>query len=135
MDNDIMDVMLGGKLWKVPVLSAKQNKQIDPLILGLLPLFAEWQNDRAAALAKLGAVQYDALLEIAFVAIARLRPELTREQFLELPITLPELITAFSIIAQQTGIFQKENAPGEAAGARNPLAAPTGTASSPIPAT
>ena len=46
-----------------------------------------------------------------------LSPEVTRAQFMELPITLPELIAAFSVIACQTGVFQKENSAGEAAGA------------------
>jgi hypothetical protein len=136
MDNrDAMCVVLGGKSWPVPVLAAKQNKIIDPLILRLLPVFAEWRNDRAGALAKLDAPCYDALLEVAFVAVSVASPGVTREAFLELPITLPELITAFSVIACQTGVFQKENTPGEAAGAERPLTEPsTGTGSSPIPA-
>jgi len=118
MDNCIdaaaVNVTLGGRQWRVPPLSARQNKIIDPLILGLLPIFSEWQNDRAGALAKLGAKQYDGLLDIAFVALSRSQPDLTREQFLDLPITLPELIAAFSVIAQQTGVFQKERTGDEA---------------------
>lgn len=124
MDNaadkkELASVTLGGQLWPVPVLNAKQNKIIDPLILGLLPLFSGWQDDRAGTLAKFGAAQYDALLEIAYVAVSRMQPDLTRAAFLDLPITLPELIVAFGIIAQQTGIFQNapgETPPGEAAG-------------------
>jgi hypothetical protein len=141
MDNDkggseIMQVSLGGRKWPVPVLAAKQNKVIDPLILRLLPVFAEWQTDRTSALTKLGSTQYDALLEIAFVAIGALNAALTREAFMDLPVTLPELISAFSVIAVQTGIFQKENDLGEAVGAGSPLKDfPTGIVSSPIPAT
>lgn len=108
----VPDVVIGGRKWPVPMLTAKQNRIIDPLILGLLPVFAEWQNDRAGALAKIGTRHYDALLDIAFAAISRSQPDLTREAFLELPVTLPELIAAFSIIAQQTGIFEKA-APGD----------------------
>ncbi len=134
MDNHgVMLVMIGGASWPVPMLAAKQNKIIDPLILGLLPVFAEWQNDKTAALAKLDSKCYDALLEIAFVALSALHPHLTHEKFLELPVTLPELITAFSIIARQTGVFQKEDAMGEVAGAGSPLKeTSTGTVSSPI---
>jgi len=102
-------VVLGGKSWPVPMLAARQNKIIDPLILRLLPVFALWQSDKAQALAKLGAAEYDALLDIAYVAITRAHPEFTRDAFLDLPVTLPELITAFSIIAQQTGVFQKSS--------------------------
>ena len=53
MDNGVMQVIIGGKPWPVPVLAAKQNRIIDPLILGLLPVFAAWQDDRAGALTKL----------------------------------------------------------------------------------
>jgi hypothetical protein len=131
-------VVLGGKHWPIPLLSARENKVIDPLILGLLPLFSLWERDKSAALERLGAAQYDALLEIALVAARRASPQLTREQFLDLPITLPELIAAFSVIAQQTGIFEKARpggAAGEAlAGKGEALAAPTGTGSSPMSA-
>lgn len=131
----VLHVTVGGRAWPVPVLAARYNKIIDPLILMLLPVFTQWQTDRAGALAKLGGAHYDALLEIAFVAITCLSRELTREVFLDLPITLPELISAFNTIALQTGIFQKENTPGEAAGAESPRTdSPTGTESSPIPA-
>jgi len=113
-------VTLGGKAWPVPMLAARQNKIIDPLILSLLPIFAEWQTDKAGALAKIGAVQYDALLEIGFQAIRRAHPDVAREQFLDMPVTLPELIAAFTIIAQQTGVFARtediaagETLPGE----------------------
>jgi hypothetical protein len=113
------NVTLGGKEWPIPLLAARQNKIIDPLILSLLPIFAQWQSDKAAALAQLGSVQYDALLEIAFIALKRAHPELTRDQFLDMPITLPELIGAFNIIAQQTGVFARDVL-GEAKGVGNP---------------
>jgi len=105
-------VVLGGQSWPIPLLAAKQNKIIDPLILSLIPVFSKWQSDKSAALAELGTVQYEALLEIAFQAIRRARPEVTREQFMDMPITLAELIAAFSVIAQQTGVFQRSS-PGE----------------------
>ena len=108
-DKDVRKITLGGEAFLVPILAAKQNKIIDPLILRLLPIFAKWNIDREAALALLGGEQYDDLLEIAFVAITREKPEITREKFLDLPITLSELIAAFSIIAEQTGVFQRSS--------------------------
>lgn len=105
-------VALGGQRWPVPTLAARQNRVIDPLILSLLPVFSAWQADKTLSLSKLGAVQYEALLEIAFQAIRRAHPELTREQFLDLPVTLPELVAAFPVIARQTGVFERAS-PGE----------------------
>jgi hypothetical protein len=124
-------ITIGGKSWPVPVLAARQNRIIDPLILSLLPIFSQWQTDKTAALTKLGAKEYDALIEIAFQAIRRAAPEVTRDQFLDLPVTLPELVSAFSVIAQQTGVFARSE-PGEAQAGE---ARPTGTESSPMSAT
>jgi hypothetical protein len=125
-------VALGGKTWSIPQLAAKQNKIIDPLIMVMLPIFAELNVDKTAALTKIVTTQYDNLLDVAFHAIRRAKPETTREQFLDLPVTLPELIAAFSVIVKQTGMFAPAQS-GEARGAGSPL--PTGTESSPMSAT
>lgn len=125
---DAPKITLGGKAFPVPVLAAKQNRLIDPLILRLLPLFSEWQKDRIAALVKLGEKEYDALIEISYQAIKRAQPEWTRDQFLDLPVTLPELIAAFPVIAQQTGVF-KRGEPGEVQAGMTPPSSPTGTQS------
>jgi len=112
-------IILAGKIWNVSLLVAKQNRIIDPIILKLLPQFIKWNRHKRLFL---DAESYQNLLEMAFVAISRDHANVTREQFLELPITLPELIAAFSIIAEQTGIFQKsgnqdeENLLGEQTG-------------------
>jgi hypothetical protein len=128
---DAPKVSLGGREWPVPVLAAKQNRVIDPLILSLLPVFKLWQTDRASALAKITGSEYDKLLDICLHAIRRANPDLTKDQFLDLSITLPELVAAFPVIAQQTGIF-KRGEPGEATAAES---RPTGTGLSPMSAT
>lgn len=99
-------VILGGKEWVVPMLAVKYNKIIDPLILSLLPTFAMWQADKGAALSSLNEQKYNDLLTIAYTALKAGNP-IKQEEFEEMPVTLPELVTAFSIIAQQTGVFAK----------------------------
>ena len=128
MDNhdSTMKIILGGKEFTVPLLVAKENRIIDPLILRLLPLFSTWQSDRTSALAHIGEYEYTALQDIAFVAIRREQPGITKDIFLDMPVTLFELISAFSIIAQQTGIFQKTSEDsdgnmGEVQGSAAPL--------------
>jgi hypothetical protein len=106
-------VSLGGKVFYIQLLTARQNRIIDPLILNLLPIFADWQQDRILSLSKLSQPHYEALQEIAYCAVHKSNPELTREAFMDLPITLQELVTAFPVIAQQTGIFSRGD-PGEA---------------------
>jgi hypothetical protein len=112
---DSPQVTLGGRSWPVPPLAVRQNRVIDPLILSLLPTFAALDAEQAAL--RLQAKEYDALLLIAYTALTRAHPQLTREAFDEMPITLPELIGAFETIARQTGLFVKreatEGTPGE----------------------
>lgn len=106
------EISIGGKQWQVPQLAIKQNRIIDPLVLALLPIFYTWKSD-PATISKIGREQYDSLLTIVYTAITRAKPDFTLQQFEDLPATLPELINAFSIIAQQTGIFAKADTPGE----------------------
>src|ERR1019366_2692290 len=130
---DAPKVTLGGQDWPIPMLAAKQNRIIDPLILSLIPLFSTLQTDRVAGMGMLGTKEYDAFTEIAYQATKRARPEFTREQFLDLPIALPELIAAFPVLAQQTGIF-KRGEPGEPKAGAAPANPPTGMESSPTSA-
>ncbi len=122
---DAPKVILGGKEWPVPLLAARQNRIIDPLILSLLPVFTEWQHDRAGAVAKIRNESYDALQEITYQAITRATPTMTRGAFLDMPVTLPELIGAFPLIAQQTGVFARST-PGEAMAGKSPPNSQTG---------
>ena len=119
------EVLLGGRLWPIPLLAARQNRIIDPLILSLLPLFSEWKDDKIATLSKLNTSNYESLLEIAFQAIRRAHADVSREQFLDMPVTLPELVAAFPVIAQQTGVFERA-APGEAGAGTSPPNCQTG---------
>jgi len=125
---DAPKITLGGLQWAVPMLVARQNRIIDPLILSLLPIFAKWQVDMMLTLSSISAPQYEALQEIAYQGIKQASPDTTRERFLDLPVTLPELIAAFSVIAQQTGVFAR-TPPGEAPAGIAPLNSQTGTES------
>jgi hypothetical protein len=113
-------VTLGGQVFAVPPLAARQNRVIDPLILNLIPFLASSRGDNALGVTALTTEQYDALQEICYVAITRASPKFTREQFLDLPVSLQEMIVAFPVIAQQTGLFKaasKDQPPGEASAA------------------
>lgn len=92
--------------WKVPMLSARQNRLIDPLMIRLLPLFTQKAEKGVPSLSN---EDYESLQEIIFQAISKASPDLTREQFLELPVTLAEMMTALPIIAEQTGLFAKHS--------------------------
>jgi len=106
-------ITLGGKEWTIPPLAIKQNRIIDPLIMGLVPFFTGLSAGNGS-ITGMGQVEYDALLTITYTALTRANPTLRREEFEELQVNLPELVEAFSVIAQQTGIFVKGDSVGEA---------------------
>jgi hypothetical protein len=106
-------VSLGGKDWPVPKLAIKQNRIIDPLIIRILPVFKLWQTDQEAAVLQMCEKEYDNLITVCLEAVRRAAPALTKDEFMELQITLPEMIAAFPVIAKQTGLI-KEAKPGEA---------------------
>ena len=105
-------ITLGGKEWTIPPLAIKQNRIIDPLIMSLIPFFTNVSDGKS--MTGLAQAEYDALLTITYTALTRGEPSLKREEFEELQISLPELVEAFSVIAQQTGIFVKGESAGEA---------------------
>ena len=102
-------IKLAGKEWPVPLLAAKQNKIIDPLIMKLIPIFAAWKEDKGRALSQVAEEQYESLQIICYTALKRANPQLTRDEFDDLPISLHEMIEAFPVIAEQTGLFVKQS--------------------------
>jgi hypothetical protein len=52
--------------------------------------------------------------EIVWHGLRRAYPKLTRDEFLDLPITLAELIAAFPVVMQQAGGRKPETVMGEA---------------------
>lgn len=85
---DVPKITLAGQEWEIPILSPKQNRIIVPAMMKL-----SGAEDR-----------YPVLLDIVYAALTRARPELTREQFEEMPILTSELFAALPIVQQQAGI-------------------------------
>lgn len=98
-------ITLGGKEFSIPLLAARQNRVITPIVIRLIPLFESFATAGAKALSSVGEKQYDDLQEIAYIALTRKHPDLNRNAFLDLPININELVSAFDVICRQTGIF------------------------------
>ena len=80
----------------------------------------------------LDTASYDELLDLTWVAITRAQPTLTKEEFLDRPVTLMELIVAMDVISQQCGVLKRQvGAPpvGEAQAGQTSIS--TGIVSSP----
>jgi hypothetical protein len=112
MDNPT--IRLAGKDWEIPVLAIRQNRIAAPAIMELLPVFARIGTARASAdtdplwfsKLRLSTAEYDLLCDAIFAALGRAYPTMTRSEFDTMPAQLEELLAAFPIVAQQTGIFK-----------------------------
>lgn len=125
MSEETFAVALGGRLWALPHLPFRAIKKIQPI---LFQLYAELggAETSAAGLARFTEAQLDRLAEAAYLAIAVVDKELSREAFFDLPFSVGELMLAFPAIARAAGL--RPVAPEQAAAeAPRPFGEPIST--------
>ncbi len=113
-------VRLGGHEFQVAPLSLRQILAIADYVPKLSGIGVETMSgERLMPLA-----------EVLWHGLRRAHPKLTREEFLDLPITIAELVTALPVVIEQAGGRRMDGAAGEvvAASASTPS---TGARSSP----
>jgi hypothetical protein len=110
-------VTLAGREWFVPALAMRQARIVVPALMRLMPVLQNLQSGATEGAAQLSENDYDAILDVVHAALTRAYPRLTRDEFLDLPASTPELIAALAVVTRQTGFFtptQMENPAGEA---------------------
>lgn len=90
------EIVIAGRRWQVPLFAPRQNRIVAPAL-------TEPGTDVGD--------RYERLLDIAFAALSRARPEIVRDEFEDWPITLDELVDALPVIARQTGLFERRAGP------------------------
>lgn len=103
-------VMLGGKEWLIPLLAVRQHRIVDPGLIRMLPHFAMLNSalktgDGNVAINGFSTEQYDDLITIVHTSLWRAYPGLTKDAFLDMEITRDELVKAYSVILNQSGLF------------------------------
>lgn len=116
LDGSCPSVHLAGKDWPIPLLAPRQNVVIVPLVLALMPKLvkavrAGLSVDGLASI--LDAEGYQTLIRVVYTALTRAHKELTLAEFEDMPIASLELLDAFYVVSQQTGVL-KAATPGEA---------------------
>ncbi|HUK60244.1 MAG TPA: hypothetical protein VLV50_13520 [Stellaceae bacterium] len=102
-------VTLAGRSWVIADLAPRQFRKVIPAVLGLAAVKRADDLDEEAI---------DRLLDALYWALTRNYPDLTRDEFLDLPIKLTELLAALAPLAKAAGIERREGTPaGEARGA------------------
>ncbi|MGH6889803.1 MAG: hypothetical protein ACREHF_11520 [Rhizomicrobium sp.] len=115
---DVPTIRLAGRDWPVPALAPRQNRLVVPALFELVPKILRARDEAAgtgetghfAGLAGyLDTRAYDRLTEIAFLALTRAHPDLSRTEFDDMPIDTLELIAAVRTIAAQAGLLRRES--------------------------
>jgi hypothetical protein len=103
MSEETFVVALGGRQWALPHLPFRAIKKIQP---ALFQTYAELGGAAisTANIAQLSEGQLDRLAEATYLAIAHVDPDLTREEFLDLPFSVGELMLAFPAVARAAGL-------------------------------
>ena len=103
-------ITLAGEQWSVPVLAPKQNRIVVPALLEIIPKIVSAREENDGGLAQLAryldTATYDRLMDVAYYALSRAHPELSRSDFDDLPIDTAELIGALGVIACQAGLLK-----------------------------
>lgn len=111
--SEIPTIRLAGRDWPVPTLAPRQNRIVVPALFDLVPKIRRACNESGfAGFARhFDTAAFDALSEIAFLALTRAHPEMSRAEFDDMPIDTLELLAAVRIIARQAGLFRREPSP------------------------
>ena len=103
-------VTLAGREWFVPVLAMRQARVVVPALMRLMPVLQNLQSGATEGAAQLSEKDYDAILDVVHAALTRAYPRLTRDEFLDIPASTPELIAALAVVTRQTGFFKPAEA-------------------------
>jgi hypothetical protein len=106
-------ITLAGKHWPVPTLAPRQNRTVVPALLEVIPKIIHARGDASdvtgfAQLARyLDTQTYDRITEIAFMALTRAHPALTRAEFDDMSVDTAELLGALNPIARAAGLYRE----------------------------
>lgn len=96
-------VRLGGRDWIVAPLSLRQILAIADYVPKLADMTADNLNGERLM----------PVVEVVWNGLRRAHPALTREEFLDLPITIPEMFAALPVVIEQAGGRKVDPAAGE----------------------
>ncbi len=98
MSEETFAVELAGRRWSIPHLPFRVIKSIQPA------LFKIYEEAAKAGPSALSEAQIDNLAAAAWKAIAYVEPSITFDDFLAMPFSVADLLTALPAIAQAAGL-------------------------------
>ena len=112
-------ITLGDKTYSIPLMTIKQNRELEFLVMRNLELFFAVsqgnQLDIIKALSQIGKQQLDDFYEIVYIGLTKADPGMTREIFENIEAGMKEIVQAANVVISRSGLFRKETVPsGEA---------------------
>jgi hypothetical protein len=117
-------IELGGRSFIIPPFTLRRVKVF-------VPMMAKLQSVKAGEMTE---ANIDDAADAVLVGIQAAHPSFTKENLLDMPVTLEELFSAVTAIGPQAGLKKVERPPAEAAGmvSISPPSKANGTSASPI---
>jgi hypothetical protein len=109
-------IALAGREWFVPTLAMRQARVVVPGLMRLMPVLQALQGGEISSMAQLSQESFDAIVDVVHAALTRAYPLLSREEFLDMPASTPELVAALTVVTRQTGFFKPGDTAGEEIG-------------------
>ncbi len=103
MSEETFPVQLAGREWELPHLSFRAIKAIQPALFRIYAN-AGGVGMSSTSIGALGEADIEALGLATWRAISQVDPDLTFEQFLDLPFSLHDLLSAFPAVAMAIGL-------------------------------
>lgn len=98
---DTPKVTLAGQEFPIPLMAPRQNRILVPALMRMKNITKD----------ELTTEQYDDFVLIIATALTRAHPDTTRDDVLDMPITVAEMMLAIPVIAQQTGVVKMVKSP------------------------
>ncbi len=102
---DEKTITLGGKPYRIPVLALRQNRRVHAA-----RLVNSASSDESFSVLKMDDAAIDDMTLAVRVALPRAYPDMTDDQFEELPMGMADLVAALPVIIDQAGLFVVQGA-------------------------
>ena len=119
MSDETFPIVLAGREWRLPHLTFRTIKSVQPILFDVYTRISSADGDAAKG-AAIDEEQLNRLAAATWRAIATVDPEMSFEAFLDLPFSVGELISAFPALAQAAGLKAASSATATAEGSPPP---------------
>ncbi len=124
-DERIPTVTIDGQKWPIPKLAQRQLEIVMPIVSARFAALISGQRDNAI----LSTFTREAIHDfgtVAYWGLERGHPDLTREEFDNMPLDMLDLLEIVSVVTRQTGLMRTAKPGDKPLGEARAVSSPTG---------